>query len=184
VTKYVPCGWRERVGFKGVPQRLKPLFGQLSTARVNSCPSRALFLASVCRFGKTGCPAFRGFRKVGVDAAGGVRALRGAEAPLFHGTAFVLLVLRKIRDQRQRRRTLRLGSGQAGVSDPHSQFRVPEDSHRFIFFDGQVTLLPVLGWGYWNRAGCGPFGGGGETKVPHFVRDDRNFVRNDRVRGR
>jgi hypothetical protein len=71
----------------------------------------------------------------------GVGALRGAEALLFHGTAFVLLVLRKIRDQRQRRRT--------GVSDPHWQFRVPEDSHRFIFFDVQVTLLPVLGWGYW-----------------------------------
>jgi hypothetical protein len=71
----------------------------------------------------------------------GVRALRGAEAPLFHGTAFVLLVLRKIQDQRQRRR--------AGVSDPHWLSWVPEDSHRFIFFDVQVTLLPVLGWGYW-----------------------------------
>jgi hypothetical protein len=75
----------------------------------------------------------------------GVRALRGAEAPLFHGATFVLLVLGKIQDQRQRRRT--------GVSDPHWQFTIPEDSHRFIFFDGQVTLLPVLGWGYWNRAG-------------------------------
>ncbi len=94
-----------------------------------------------------------------------VRALRG--------TAFVLLVLRKIQDQRQRRRT-------SGVSDPHWQSWIPEDSHRFIFFDGQVTLLPVLGWGYWNRAGVRPFGGGGETKVPHFVRDDRNFVRDDR----
>src|SRR5580700_5694203 len=102
----------------------------------------------------------------------GMGALRGAEALLFHGTTFVLLVLRTIQDQRQRRRT--------GVSDPHWRSWILEDSHRFIFFDGQVTLLPVLGRGYWNRAGCGPFGGGGETKVPHLVRDDRNVVLNDR----
>jgi hypothetical protein len=44
-------------------------------------------------------------------------------------------------------------TGRAGVSDPHEQSRVPRDSHSFIFLDVQVTLLPVLGWGYWNRAG-------------------------------
>jgi hypothetical protein len=71
----------------------------------------------------------------------GMGASRGAEALLFHGAARVLLVLHKIRDQRQRRRT--------GVSDPHWRSWIPEDSHRFIFFDVQVTLLPVLGWGYW-----------------------------------
>ncbi len=37
----------------GLPQRLKPSFiFSAFTARVNSCPSRASFLASVCRFGK------------------------------------------------------------------------------------------------------------------------------------
>src|SRR5580704_15218508 len=30
-----------RVAFKGIPQRLKPLFGRLDTARLKSCPSRA-----------------------------------------------------------------------------------------------------------------------------------------------
>jgi hypothetical protein len=75
----------------------------------------------------------------------GVGALRGAEAPLFHGTTRVVLVLRKIHDQRQRRR--------AGVPGSHWRSWVPEDSHRFIFFDVQVTLLPVLGWGYWIWGG-------------------------------
>src|SRR5580692_2710233 len=71
-----------------------------------------------------------------------------AEAPVSRGAARVLLVLRKNQNQVQRRRT--------EVSDPHSQFRVPGDSHRFIFFDVQVTLLPVLGWGYWIYGGfCG-----------------------------
>jgi hypothetical protein len=51
VTKYVPCGLRFRLGFKGIPQRLKPLSSQTNTARLKSCPSRALFLAAVCRFG-------------------------------------------------------------------------------------------------------------------------------------
>jgi hypothetical protein len=46
-----------------------------------------------------------------------------------------------------------------------------------------MTLLRGLGWGYWNRAGCGRFGGRGETKVPHFVRDDNNFVRDDKSLG-
>jgi hypothetical protein len=148
------------------------------------CPPSRL-----CREG-IGGPPFAVFERwESMLRAAGVRALRGAEAPLFHG-ARVLLVLREVQNQRQRRRT--------GVSDPHWQFRVPEDSHRFIFFDVQVTLLPVLGWGYWSRGRCRSFGGGGETKVPHFVRDDRhfvlndrnfvrddrNFVRNDRVRGR
>jgi hypothetical protein len=42
-------------------------------------------------------PPFAVFRKVGVDAAAGTRPLRGAEAPLFHGAARVLVVLGKIK---------------------------------------------------------------------------------------
>jgi hypothetical protein len=43
-----------------VPQRLKPLSQQTNTARLKSCPSRALFLPTVCRVGRQGsrpsCP--------------------------------------------------------------------------------------------------------------------------------
>jgi hypothetical protein len=102
----------------------------------------------------------------------GMGALRGAEALLFHGTTFVLLVLRTIQDQRQRRRT--------GVSDPHWRSWILEDSHRFIFFDGQVTLLPVLGRGYWNWAGVWSVcdcrtAGAVVAEVFHFVQDDKTF---------
>ncbi len=158
-TKYVPCGLRERVGFKGIPQRLKPLSSQTNTARLKSCPSRALFLASVCRFGSADCPAFRGFRQVGVDAAG-VKALRGAEAPLFHGTTLVLLVLRKIQDQRQRLRT--------GVSDSHWQFGSPKIPTGLFF---SMFRLP-----------CFPFRDG-DTGIGRSVRVCLH-VQNGGVRGR
>jgi len=40
-----------------VPQRLKPLSQQTNTARLKSCPSRALFLPTVCRVGRQGSRA-------------------------------------------------------------------------------------------------------------------------------
>jgi hypothetical protein len=110
-----------------------------------------------------GCP-----QRLKPQSIGG--PLRGAEAPLFHGAARVLLVPAQSQNQRQdqgqRRRT--------GVSDPHEPTWVPRDSHRFIFPDVQITLLPVLERGYWSR---GFFRCGCEQQVPHprFAR-----VRNDK----
>jgi hypothetical protein len=56
----------------------------------------------------------------------------------------------------------------------HPKASVLEHFHKLILPDVQKTLLPILGWGYWNRAVFGQLGDGGETKVPHFVRDDTN----------
>jgi hypothetical protein len=57
---------------------------------------------------------------------------------------------------------------------------VSGDFHRFTFFDVQITLLPVLGRGYWNWAGvwsvcvCGT-AGFVVAEVLHFVQDDKTF---------
>jgi len=59
------------------------------------------------------------------------------------------------------------------VSDPHERSRVPGDFHRFVFSDVQMTLLPVLGQGYWNRAGCVRLQESVVAEVLHFVQDDK-----------
>src|SRR5258708_30076298 len=63
---------------------------------------------------------------------------------------------------------------------PHPNLGVPQDFHRFIYFDVQMTVLPILGIERLDTGGSvseGAVAGlacalaAAETKVPHFVRD-------------
>jgi hypothetical protein len=57
-------------------------------------PTFAFLVA--CAGKKPAAPPFAVFERWDSMLHFGLRALRGAEAPLFHGATFVLLVLRKI----------------------------------------------------------------------------------------
>jgi len=77
----------------------------------------------------------------GAEARIDFPALRGAEAPLFHGAANVLPVPCKIKIKVK-------GVGQecpTHTSNPESK-----GFPQVYFFDVQITLLPILGRGYWE----------------------------------